>query len=691
MLKTLRAQIIIMITIPLLGLLFTSLVSILEKRETSQQYRLLLPLAQVSKVASEVIHELQKERGMTVGLITSGYAEANRETLTAQRALTQPAIDRFLQVIKDTNIRVLDPELIEFIDDLIRLKGLIPDHRLAVDNKEIAVPDNVIFYTKIIEDLVIIISKAVEASPSEKLTHDLLPYLALVEVKEAAGLERAIGAAVFNDTARGNFQMKRYLGYYEKLAAEKAFMSEFKHFANKAQYKLYTDTVQGADVDQVMEWRKVLAEMPISKNTQGISGKEWFEAATKRINLIYQVEQAIGDDSIKVANELAAKVKADQIQLIIIDAILFVIASVVAIFVGTRISKGLGSVTHDIRILSGGDHKFTVAMTERPDEFGEIARALEIFRQNHEERELLARKATETQHRAEQERISLLTEMAASFEETVGHALKKLGQQTSALEGVSKHLSKKAEEGGSRSLTVAEAALETSTSVQGVALNGQEMSETINEVAHRISETTANMKSVVEQVDDATQRISSLQQASDAIGSVVQLITDIAGQTNLLALNATIEAARAGDAGKGFAVVAAEVKNLSTQTESATARIAEEIKSIQGQTLSAAESMRLIESSIRNTDEVVSGIAAAVEEQSMTTRQISESMEEISHAANTVTDEISFVCQSAAGSSGAGIQVLWSVDDLNALRAEIQGAADQFVVDLRNTGGKSTS
>lgn len=118
--------------------------------------------------------------------------------------------------------------------------------------------------------------------------------------------------------------------------------------------------------------------------------------------------------------------------------------------------------------------------------------------------------------------------------------------------------------------------------------------------------------------------------ASQEIGSVIQLINDIASQTNLFALYATIEAARAGDAGKGFAVVAAEVKNLSVQTENATSKISEQIRNVQEQTGVAVSSIRGIEESIRTADEVVAAIAAAVEEQSATASQISSTMQIIS-------------------------------------------------------------
>ena len=171
--------------------------------------------------------------------------------------------------------------------------------------------------------------------------------------------------------------------------------------------------------------------------------------------------------------------------------------------------------------------------------------------------------------------------------------------------------------------------------------------------------------------------------ASQEIGSVVQLINDIASQTNLLALNATIEAARASDAGKGFAVVAAEVKNLLVHTENATSKISGQIRDVQKQTGVAVSSIRGIKKSIRTADEVVAAIAAAVEEQSATASQISSTMQFISGEAQTATEEISAVCQSASVSAGAAIEVMWSVDGLYQLRDNLRTGADDCVSELR--------
>lgn len=107
MFKTLRAQIIIMLAVPLIGLIVTSAVSILDKRETSRQFEILLPLAKVSIVASELIHELQKERGKTVGLITSGYIDIHRGAVDEQRGLSDPRVANFVSIVKDTRIRTL--------------------------------------------------------------------------------------------------------------------------------------------------------------------------------------------------------------------------------------------------------------------------------------------------------------------------------------------------------------------------------------------------------------------------------------------------------------------------------------------------------------------------------------------------------------------------------------------------------
>ena len=128
--------------------------------------------------------------------------------------------------------------------------------------------------------------------------------------------------------------------------------------------------------------------------------------------------------------------------------------------------------------------------------------------------------------------------------------------------------------------------------------------------------------------DHATGQLAD---AASSMNGIVQLIQGVGGQINLLALNATIEAARAGEAGRGFAVVAGEVKNLSNQVTSATARIAEDIKAMQSISGDVVGALTAIGQSIDAVRGFVTGLASAVEEQSAVTREISMSMQTAAH------------------------------------------------------------
>jgi methyl-accepting chemotaxis protein len=138
------------------------------------------------------------------------------------------------------------------------------------------------------------------------------------------------------------------------------------------------------------------------------------------------------------------------------------------------------------------------------------------------------------------------------------------------------------------------------------------------------SKDTAN--AAVDRVEAADQQAQRLSEAAGSMSSIVQLIGDITGQINLLALNATIESARAGEAGRGFAVVAAEVKNLANQAKQATDRIGSEIGRLNDTSSDVVGALNAIKNAIQSVNDYVSSTAAAVEEQSTVTGEMSSSM-----------------------------------------------------------------
>ena len=120
-----------------------------------------------------------------------------------------------------------------------------------------------------------------------------------------------------------------------------------------------------------------------------------------------------------------------------------------------------------------------------------------------------------------------------------------------------------------------------------------------------VRQTIQGMDSIRDQIQETSKRIKRLGESSQEIGSIVELINDIAEQTNILALNAAIQAASAGEAGRGFAVVADEVQRLAERASNATKRIETLVQTIQSDTNEAVSSME------QTTAEVVAGARLA--------------------------------------------------------------------------------
>jgi methyl-accepting chemotaxis protein len=177
--------------------------------------------------------------------------------------------------------------------------------------------------------------------------------------------------------------------------------------------------------------------------------------------------------------------------------------------------------------------------------------------------------------------------------------------------------------------------------------------------------------------------VQGLVSASQKIGDVVALITDIANQTNLLALNATIEAARAGEAGKGFAVVAAEVKNLANQTARATEEIGGQISGIQAATNEAVQTIEAIGKTILNIHEISASVAAAVNQQGAATQEIARNVEQAAVVTSDVTSNIALVNTAANDTGSAATQVLQAAQDLSRQSDELKTIVQGFLGDMR--------
>jgi methyl-accepting chemotaxis protein len=247
-----------------------------------------------------------------------------------------------------------------------------------------------------------------------------------------------------------------------------------------------------------------------------------------------------------------------------------------------------------------------------------------------------------------------------------------LAAASSELTATAGQLSGNAARTSQEAVAAAKASQDITVGVQTVATNIEEMVASIKEISRSANESAEMSRTVSTKAQDANRTVTQLGSSSIEIGEVIKVISSIAQQTNLLALNATIEAARAGDAGKGFAVVANEVKELAKQTAKATQDITNKIGAIQKDSQLAVQAIGEIANAIDRLNGISGTIAAAVEEQTATTNEVSRVVQEASKGVQSISGNISLVSGAAEESTVSAGQTLEASQGLSQLAVQLK-------------------
>ena len=367
-----------------------------------------------------------------------------------------------------------------------------------------------------------------------------------------------------------------------------------------------------------------------------------------------------------------------------------------------KVCEAVSNGDFEARIIGIGGHKGEVAdlchainrLIDRTDAYvRESTASLEYVSKNKYFRRiqepgmvgafLTASRAINAATQSMEDRIASFRAVVGEFETTMQGVTETVSSASTELESSANAMNVTAGSTSEQAATVAAAAEEASVNVETVAAAAEQLSNSITEIGRQVSNSSDVAKAAVDRARDADAKITGLAEASQRIGEVLGLITDIANQTNLLALNATIEAARAGEAGKGFAVVAAEVKNLANQTAKATEEISLQIDNIQNVTGETVDAIKEINRTIGQIGETSTAISAAVEEQDAATKEIAVNVEQAAVGTSEVTRNVALVTQGAQETGAAASQVLSASGELAKQSSLLETEVRSFLERLR--------
>ncbi len=364
-------------------------------------------------------------------------------------------------------------------------------------------------------------------------------------------------------------------------------------------------------------------------------------------------------------------------------AVAIIANALVAFGILTTITRPIDSLTRAMDSLVKGDLSAEVPGQKIQSQIGSMARRVQYFKNSAIEKRDMERQQEDNALKAEEDKKRMMNNLASDFESHVGLVMQALRDSSARLENTASTLGGIVDDTNNRVLHVTSATQQAASNVDTVAAAAQQLSGAIDQVSQLVSQSSHITVSAVEQMGAANSQVEKLTQAMAQIGDVTNLIRDIAEQTNLLALNATIEAARAGEAGKGFAVVASEVKNLASQTATATERITKNVSEIQVEAREVLEAIRSASMTVNKINEIAGDISACVEQERAATIDISRSVQEASEQTNTVSSSINGVADAAQNTDRSARELRESVTALTQHTRELDDKVTGFLNTVR--------
>ncbi len=672
-----KGRVLLVGIVPILAIIYLVAEISLEKFDSVQNANAMIKEFSIVPVVTEVVHSLQEERGSS-----AGYLGASRADFVQQLQSARPRTDAAMNVLfaqiekmrADGSTIASDEQMQNAITSLKNLSLM----RQRIDNASVSSRDMASLYTTIIFNLMESQEMIAHQAQTVELAQRAFAYIAMVRAIEAAGLERAKGAAGFGD---GKFDKLNYQIFIAQGAKSQAYLEDFEAYATPEENDLYQKLINGDVVKQANNMRELAYAQPYGGSIAAVSGLDWFKASTTQISAMTKLEKLAINDLLSEAQKEAAIDSAALWRILAINAAILLATIVIGLIIVRSITGPIARLMETMVALAKGEFDVDVPGVKDGDELGDMARAVEIFKKNGIER-LRLEGESEKEQRVRAERQHRVDGLIASFRDTVKTALVEVSTNADQMNSTANRLTDIANDTSGQANEAVNASQSASENVQTVAAATEELSASIEEISHQVSKTNTIVNNANNAANATNDKVTALANAAQKIGQVIALIQDIAERTNLLALNTSIEAARAGEAGKGFAVVASEVKSLANQTATATEEISAQIADIQNSTGDAVSGIAEITRIMAEVNSYTSSIASAVEEQGAATQEISRSVSHAATGTEQVVGSMQVMTTSVEETNSSASQVLEASKGVSAQAVTLRDTIDTFLSEV---------